>query len=333
MSGSIAPGPGPLRAAVIDEIGAPPRLTTLELAERQAGTTVVRVLAAALNPLEIGIAAGLVPGLRHQQPYVPGIECVGSVVESDRFAVGDLVYGECKPSPRRPGCLATHVILEDDDLVAITAAIDPTLAVAAGNSGVAAFMPLIETAELREGETVLLLGATGAVGRLALQICREQGAGFVAAVGRNREVLDRLLHSGADAVVELRTGESTQQLADRLRQAVPPADVVFDGLFGAPLEAALQVCAPRARIVNIGNSAGQEATIPAGLLRAKQIVMQGFASILVPLSAKRPALEWLWSALAEGRIGMEVRTHSLDELPSAWRAQSTSPHTKLVILP
>ncbi len=322
-----------IRAAIVEEIGASPRLTTLELGERQPGTTVVQVLAAALNPLEIGIAAGLVPMLRHDQPYVPGIECVGSVVESDLFAVGDLVYGECMPSPGTPGCFATQVVLHDDHLVPMTAELDPVRAVAAGNSGVAAYLPLVETAGLDEGESVLVLGATGAVGRLAVQICRERGARFVVGVGRNRTMLEAALDTGADAVVELRAGESVAELANRIRQAGPPPDVVLDGLFGMPLEAALQVCAPHARIVNIGNSAGPEATLTAGLLRMKRIQVHGFASVLMPLSAKRHALEWLWSELANERINIDVTTHPLDDLPDAWQVQKDSPHTKLVIVP
>ena len=92
-------------------------------------------------------------------------------------------------------------------------------------------------------------------------------------------------------------------------------DVVLDGLYGLPLEAALQVCAPRARVVNIGNLAGPTAQIPAGLLRGKQLTLSGFAGLHIPLQDKRAALTWLWTALAGGELQVEVNTFPLERAP------------------
>ena len=89
-------------------------------------------------------------------------------------------------------------------------------------------------------------------------------------------------------MVELRQGESADELAARLESAAGAVDVVLDGLYGMPLEAALRVCAPRARVVNIGNLAGATAQVPAGLLRGKQISITGFAGLHTPLQDKRP---------------------------------------------
>jgi NADPH:quinone reductase-like Zn-dependent oxidoreductase len=171
------------------------------------------------------------------------------------------------------------------------------------------------------------------VGQLAVQIARRTGAGRVTAVARNLPALERLLPLGADAVVNLRPDESTEELAARILAASGPVDVVLDGLYGPPLEAALKACAPRARVVNIGNLAGATAEIPAGLLRGKQITLSGFAGLHTPLEDKRPALHWLWAALSRGELQVEVRTFPLSDLPAAWRAQAKSPHAKCVILP
>ena len=86
-------------------------------------------------------------------------------------------------------------------------------------------------------------------------------------------------------------------------------------------------------MVNIGNVAGATAQLPAGLLRGQQLTLSGFARLLTPLLAKRPALTWLWSALAVGDLSLDVRTCGLDELPAAWRAQATLSHGKCVIVP
>ncbi|MEU6799348.1 zinc-binding alcohol dehydrogenase family protein [Nonomuraea wenchangensis] len=323
-----------VRAAVIDRPGASPRIGVVDIAEIRPGTTLVRVLGTALNPLDISIAAGVVPSVRHEEPYVPGIECTGVVVESERFVPGELVYAERHPSPASPGCFAGYVVVSDDDLIGLPGGVDPVQAVAVGNSGVAAFMSLVELAALRNGDSVLILGATGAVGKLAVQIARGYGAGRIVAVGRDAEALAQTLELGAHAAVELRPGESGEELSDRLRAAAPSFDVVLDGLFGMPLEAALRVCGPGARVVNVGNPAGSQITLPAGLLRGRELTVRAFAGYKTPLSRKHAALQWLWVALADGLLRLDVRVRPLDELPAAWAEQHQgSPHVKTVIVP
>jgi NADPH2:quinone reductase len=303
------------------------------LPARTPGTTLLAVAAAALNPLDLLIASGTFHSARHEIPYVPGSECVGVVLDSDRYRPGSLVYAECHASPDTPGSFAAQALIADDDLLPLPDGLDPVLAAAVGNSGTAAYMPLVEEAGLRHGETVLVLGATGAVGQLAVQVAHRMGAARVIGVARDTGALECLLGLGADAVVALRAGEDSGQLADRLLAAAGLVDVVFDGLYGMPLEAALRVCAPRARVVNVGNPAGPTAEIPAGLLRGRQLTLSGFAGLHTPLRDKRAALTWLWTALAHGELGIEVRTFHLEDLPAAWRAQASSPHAKCVILP
>ncbi|MDQ2758113.1 MAG: zinc-binding dehydrogenase [Actinomycetota bacterium] len=152
-------------------------------------------------------------------------------------------------------------------------------------------------------------------------------------MGRDLGVLHRLSGLGADAVVELRTGEATHDLAVRLLAAGGPVDVVLDGIYGRPLEAALQVCAPRARVVNIGNLAGPVAQVPAGLLRGRQLTLSGFAALHLGLEAKEAALTWLWSALRDGHLQVDTLVFDLDDLPAAWARQAASPHAKCVVVP
>jgi NADPH2:quinone reductase len=322
-----------VQAAIIEGFGAAPRLGGIELPERTPGTSLIAVVAAPLNPLDLAIASGTFHSARHDAPYVPGSECVGLVLESESHSVGTWVYGECHASPAQPGAFAARTIVADDDLLVLPGDVDPVLAAAVGNSGTAAYMPLVDTAGLRPGETVIVLGATGAVGQLAVQVAHQCGAKRVVGVGRDHKALQRLIELGADAAVDLRADESADVLASRLLEAAGPADVVLDGLFGTPLEAALQACASRARIVNIGNMAGANATIPAGLLRGQQLTVSGFAGLRTPLRDKQTALRWLWDALARGELHVDVRPVSLDELPTAWRAQAASPHAKYVVLP
>ncbi|GGM94566.1 NADPH:quinone reductase [Lentzea pudingi] len=319
-------------AVIVDAPGAEPRLGSVARPVRTPGTTVVAVVAAPLNPLDLAIASGTFHSARHEAPYVPGSECVGMVLESDVYLPGSWVYAECHASPASPGTFVACVLVADENLIPLPQEVDPVLGAAVGNSGTAAFMPLIERGGLRSGETVLVLGATGTVGQIAIQIARQTGAGRVVGVGRDHAALQQLLGLGANAVVDLRADEPTNELAIRLLAAAGPVDVVLDGLYGAPLEAALQACAAGARVVNIGNAAGASAQVPAGLVRSKQLTLSGFAGLHTPLKAKRVALSWLWNALVRSKLQLEVRTVSLEELPRAWRDQAHSPHAKCVVV-
>ncbi|GAA1964275.1 quinone oxidoreductase family protein [Microbacterium deminutum] len=320
-------------AAVVDAPGREPRIGSVALPVRMPGSTLIQMVAAPMNPLDLLIASGAFHSARHDEPYVPGSECVGVVVESETFEGGTMVYAECHAAPGAPGAFAARVIVADADVLPLPTGVDPVMAAAVGNSGTAAYMPLVESARLEPGETVMVLGATGAVGQLAIQIARRLGAGRVIGVARTRDALDRLLTIGADAVIELLPDESVDDLADRMRATAGAVDVILDGLYGAPLEAALRVCAPKARVVNIGNLAGATAEVPAGLLRGRQISLTGFAGLHTPLREKVAALSWLWAAVGNGELSLAVRTFPLDELPAAWQAQATSPHAKCVILP
>ncbi|HEV2639511.1 MAG TPA: zinc-binding dehydrogenase [Actinocrinis sp.] len=329
----MAAGPREVPAAIVDGPGAAPRTGSVVLPPRTPGTTLLAVLAAPLNPLDLLIASGTFHSARHEAPYVPGSECTGVVLDSDSYPPGARVYAECHASPTVPGAFAARTLVADEDLLPLPDGLDPVPAAAVGNSGTAAFIPLVEEAGLSRGETVLILGATGVVGQIAVQVARRGGAGRVIGVARDRAALDRLPGLGADAVVELRAGESADELAARLQAVTGQVDVILDGVYGMPLEAALRVCAPRARVVNIGNPAGPTAQIPAGLLRGKQLTLSGFAGLHTPLRDKSAALTWLWNALAQGELKVEVRAFPLARLPEAWQAQAHSPHAKSVIVP
>lgn len=324
--------PRRVAAAVVDRPGASPYLSTVDLPDAPPGRTLLRVLAAPLNPLDLHIASGEFHSARHETPYVPGSECVGVVQQSSRYPVGTRVYAQCAAMPTRPGTFATHVVVDDADVLPVPECIDSVTAAAVGNSGVAAYLPLIDTARLGAGDSVLILGATGVVGQLAVQIAKAHGADCIVGVGRDAAALERVRQLGADVVVALVSGESSDDLAERILQSGNRRpDVVLDGLCGVPLEAAMLACADHARVVNVGNSAGPAAQLLAGGLRARQLQITGFAGLHVPMSAKQPALEWLWQQVCARRLQLPVRRTSLVDIEQAWSDQKDSPHTKNVV--
>ena len=135
---------------------------------------------------------------------------------------------------------------------------DDAHAAALGVIGITAALA-IDRARIEDGERVLVLAATGAVGRAGVQLARARGAGRVVAAGRSRDGLARALELGADAAVSL-DGEG---LALEFEEAAGgPLDVVIDPLWGPPAMAALTVLAERGRLVNVGQFAGTDVQVP-----------------------------------------------------------------------
>src|SRR5690606_864427 len=167
-------------------------------------------------------------------------------------------------------------------LMPVPDALDDVTAAALPNPGVSAWLSLAHGAELRPGETVLVLGATGVTGRLAVQAAKLQGAGRVVAAGRDPKSLARLAELGADATVKL-DDPGTDLVEAFAAEAGDGYDVVVDYLWGAPAEAAirsvgrgdLERAAKRTRYLQVGEMAGGTISLPAGVLRSSRLEIKG----------------------------------------------------------
>jgi NADPH:quinone reductase-like Zn-dependent oxidoreductase len=311
-----------VRAALIRELGGMPEVDEAPEPEPADGEVVVEVLAAALNPIDVNVSAGRFHGGHPEFPYVPGCEGVGRVAGSGRvvWALGSIGL-------RRDGTMAERVAVREDELVDVPAGADPALASALGIAGLAGWMPLSWRAPVREGETVLVLGATGTVGLVAVQAAKLLGAGRVVAAGRNASRLERARELGADEVVAL-DGD--------LREAVGDggANLVVDPLWGEPATAALEVCAPRARVVQLGQSAGPTATVTSAAVRGKMLDILGFNDYAVPRDVLAREYRRLVEHAVAGRIRVDLERVPLDGIADAWRRQADgSAGHKLVIEP
>jgi NADPH:quinone reductase len=315
-------------AAVVEEIGRPPRPGEVEEPQRGADEALVAVHAAPLNPVEIRVAAGRF-ARRAQPPYVPGLEGAGTVVAANGYAAGRRVRfeGAALPGFGTNGTLAQLVAVPKAALVALPESVDDATAAALGTVGITAELAL-ERARLAAGERVLVLGATGAVGQMAVQLARLSGAGRVVAAGRNRERLDRTRELGADATVEL--DESPGE--DAIQEAAEgPVDVVVDALWGRPAMAAFAALGTGGRLVNVGESAGTDVQVPLAPLRNKQGAILTLSSGWTPLEDKARAYRAVLDHVANGRATVDHERVPLGEVASAWERQAGSPGKKLVI--
>ena len=321
-----------MRAALISELKSAPALGEREEPQPSAGQAIVELRAAGLNPADVAIASGSFPAGSPPLPYVPGIEGVGRVVESARFAPGTRVWASGRGlGVAADGTFAERFAASDDVLVEVPSEADDLHAAALGVVGLAAWMPLSWLAPVRAGETVLVLGATGAVGSVAVQAAKILGAGRVVAVGRDAARLERARELGADAVVELDGDGLGERLAASFEGA--PPTLVFDTLWGPAVEAAAVAAGPGARIVQLGQSGGATATLASGLVRGKSMQILGYTNFSVPLNAIAQGYGDVLAHAAARRITIDVEAIPLEHAAEAWARQVQGSAVKLVLVP
>ena len=317
-----------MRAAIVSAYQAPPEVAERQEPSAEEGRAVVELLAAALNPADLAIASGSFPAGSPPLPYVPGIEGVGRVVDSSRFAPGTRVWASGRGlGVAFDGAFSERFAVADEVLVEVPEAASDVVAAALGQVGLAAWMSLSWRAPVREDEVVLVLGATGNVGTVAVRAAKLLGAGRVIAAGRDEA---RLATLGADATVAI-----GDDFGDRLAEAVgdAPPTLVLDTLYGPPLEAALAVAAPGTRIVHLGQSAAPTITLPSGFVRGKQLELLGYSNFAVPLDALARGYADVVGHAAAGRIRLDTEEVPLDGVAGAWARQAQGPDVKLVLVP
>lgn len=316
-----------MRAAVLHELNATPRCEQFEEPVAGEGQVVVEVSAAGVNPVDVRKASGLYVTGPPPLPSVAGSEAVGRIAGDGRR-----VYVGAPVAPF--GTFAERVLVAAEDPIELPDAIDDGVAVALGIAGLAAWLPLAWRARLRPGETVLVLGATGIVGQLAVQAAKLLGAGRVVAAGRDAQMLDRAQQLGADATVDLTAVEPGEPLTQAFREAAGgDIDVVHDPLWGAPAAAAVEALAAGGRLVQLGQSAGAEATFASAAIRGRALELLGYINFRVPGDVRRDAYRTLVEHAVAGRLSIEVERMALGQVADAWERVQRSAHRKLVLVP
>ncbi len=308
-------GPERVRAFVLREVGSGPRLEDVDEPAAGEGQAVVSVAAAGLNAVDLKQAAESAGVL----PRVVGNEAVVRLDGARRYARRTI-------SPH--GSFAERAVVDPALLIDLPHEVGDADALAIGIAGLAAWVALETAARLQPGETVVVLGASGAVGQVAVQAARLLGAARVVSVGRDRAALARSLELGADEAVVVGSPDDVSALLEATHGG---ADVVLDPVFGPPLVAALRATRPGARVVSIGSSARPEATVPFAALRGRSMLT--YSNQLTDADVKRAAYTRMLAHLLSGELRVDAEVVGLDQAPSAWQRQASTPRTKLVIVP
>jgi NADPH:quinone reductase-like Zn-dependent oxidoreductase len=312
---------------------------------RGAGEALVRIQAAALNPVELHIWNGHFFDGPPRPPYVIGLEGVGVVEEGERLAPGTRVRVEyVHPGYGRDGALAEYAVApEEPDASdrasqASVAPIGDVLDdVAAAALGVPVFTALmcLERAQRAgaslDGAHVLVTGATGAVGLVAVQLAKLMGAARVVAAGRSPERLERALALGADATVELGAGASASHLRERFAAAAGGRlDVALDPLWGEPARAAIDALTGDGVYVSFGQAASPVAELSGIPLRNRRVALVGHSGAWATPQERQAALA---RAHALGQLTLDTEELGLDEIGEAWERLARSAGRRLVVRP
>ena len=311
-------------AAVLHEYNEAPRPEEFAAPTAGDGQVVVDVAAAALHHLDLLKASGSFYMGPPPLPCAVGTDGVG------RLPDGRRVYFDETIAPF--GSMAERALAREGALFEIDANLDDVTAAALGNTGLGAWLALSWRSGLEPGDTVLVLGACGAFGSLAVQIAKLLGAARVVAADRGGERLESRLQRGADAVVAL---DAEDDLPAAYKAAAEgELDVVIDTLWGEPATAAIQAAARFARHVQVGQLAGLEIPLPAPAVRSVSLDLRGFSVAHPPSELRQKGFLELTRHVAAGDIVVDVEALPLEQVETAWERQRRAEGgAKLVLVP
>jgi NADPH:quinone reductase-like Zn-dependent oxidoreductase len=308
-----------IKAAVLHGTGQAPRYEDFSEPTAGEGEVVVEVLAAAIKNLDRMMAAG-----RH---YDAAQAVFPRVVGQD--GVGVLPDGTRVITTSARGMMGEKAAVIRRRCIPISREVEPALAAALFNPGMSAWISVHWRGDVKPGQNLLVLGATGTTGKLAVQLARRRGVGRIVAAGRDPKALEELLGLGADAVLSLAEEEAEFQRALKRELAEHPVDVVFDYLWGRPAELVLGALGghdleaePRkVRYVEIGEMAGSHVSMPGGLLRSQDIEIVGQGGGGVPrevLARLGEAVPWMLDLASKGELRIDYETVPLRDVEAAW---------------
>ena len=308
-----------MKAAVIRDFQQGPRYDAIELPAQAEGVPVA-VLAAALSPRVRSGASGQHYTSSGALPLVPGIDGVGRLADGRRvyFLAANDAFGT----------MAERTLAEPRLMVPLPDDVSATAVAALMLPAISSWVALTKRVALQAGQRVLVLGATGTSGQLAVQIAKELGAGHVVAAGRDAAALERVAARGADRIVRL-TGTPADGAA--VAEAASEVDVVLDYLWGTVTSAVLPMLCRRRRAeeralhwVLIGSAAGDEIALSSVLLRKRNLHVLGSgqgATSTADMFGTAPAIV---SAFAAGKLDVAARVVPLAEVAAQWSSSSAS---------
>ncbi len=319
-----------MHAAVVRRFDEPPRYESF-VAPVPSGEDeeLIDVLASGLHPRVRSQARGSHYSSTDELPLIPGIDGVG------RRRDGSLVYFVLLDTTY--GAMAEHTVIDSRRSIPLPSGADPILLAAAMNPAMSSWIALRERVGFSSGQSVLILGATGSAGQLAIQIAKHLGAAAVVAAGRGADRLAALGGLGADDTIDL--AADPELVARHLKAKAGEVDVVLDYLWGGPAESAIMPVLmghrDRARLISwvqIGAVAGPTVSLPSAALRQANIHFLGSGQGSVSTAGILAALPPLAAEIDKGSFSIDVVARPLADVESIWN-DPAGPTERIVLTP
>lgn len=319
-----------VKAAVVTSYDEPPRYLDFDMpAPTGSDQELLEVLAAGLHPRVRSGAAGRHYSSTGALPMVPGVDGVARLADGSRvYFLGD---------DELPGSMAERTVIDRRRSIPLPAHVDEIAIAAAMNPAMSSWVALRRRVPIDAGQSVLVLGATGNAGRMAIQVAKLLGAGHVIGAGRNVESLSQLGTLGADDVVRL--GDDSDATVGGLARVAAEVDIVIDYLWGTPAEQAmvamLTARSDRSRAldwIQIGAVAGPTMSLPSVALRSANLRVQGVGQGSVSTAGYRAELVPLVEEISAGQLSIETTTVALRDIEMAWQRPEL-PGVRAVVVP
>jgi NADPH:quinone reductase-like Zn-dependent oxidoreductase len=312
-----------VKAAIVISAGTKPAFGEFHSPVWREGLEIITVTAAALTNLTKGRAAGSHYSADNQYPFVPGVDGVGTLADGRR------VYFAMPEAPF--GAMAEQTLVDPRRTMTLPDNLDDVDAAALANPGMSCFAALVERARLQAGETVLINGATGAAGIVAVQVAKQLRAGKVIATGRNAQELDTLRSLGADVVIPFDLRPENSQRVERFEEALRRAfadgvDVIVDYLWGSSARTIIVAVAKAVedahpvRFIQVGEASREPVELLAAALRSSAIQIMGSGLKSVPLPKLLEGIRQTFDLAAHSKLYLPTEVVPLSTVTENWEA-------------
>ena len=312
-----------MKAAIVTSPGMKPDYGEFHGPVWRGGLVIITVTAAALTNLTKGRAAGSHYSADNHYPFVPGVDGVGALADGRR------VYFAMPEAPF--GAMAEQTLVDPRRTITLPDNLDDVAAAALANPGMSCFAALVERARFQAGETVLINGATGAAGLVAVQVAKQLGARKVIVTGRNAQELEALRPLGADVVIPFDFRPENLQGGGDFEQALTTAfadglDVVVDYLWGSSARTIIVAVAKGledahpVRFVQVGEASREPVELPAAALRSSAIQIMGSGLKSVPLRKLLEGIRQTFDLAAHGKLYLPTQVVALSTVTESWEA-------------
>jgi NADPH:quinone reductase-like Zn-dependent oxidoreductase len=308
-----------MNAAVVEAFDRPPRYISFADPVPAEKELLIEVTAAALHVIVRVLANGTHYGSTGVLPFVPGVDGVGRLPDGSR-----VYFGVTRPPY---GTIAERAVTQSWMTLPLPDELDDVTAAAMMNPGMSSWAALAR-AKFVAGESVLILGATGVAGHLAVQVARRLGAKRVIAAGRNSQALEQAAALGADAIIPFEQEHAALIDAYRKHLSESKIDVILDYLWGAPAESLLASVTQRGlahesrriRYVQIGSVAGPTIPLPAATLRSSGLELLGSGFGSASLQEIMKAVGEFIQEAAKSPFQVPTKAVSLRDVETLWNS-------------